>query len=55
MIASLVVLVSNAYTKHFTFHDLLSIIDEIYVPDEKSAHIITGQCHQNFGKKEMNM
>ena len=55
MIASLVVLVSNAY-KHFTFHDLLSIIDEIYVPDEKSAHIITGQLIIGilFGSKAMS-
>ena len=56
VIASLVVLVSNAYTKHFTFHDLLSIIDEIYVPDEKSAHIITGQLIIGilFGSKAMS-
>ncbi|EMG49905.1 BLM10 Proteasome activator BLM10 [Candida maltosa Xu316] len=40
-IAAVVVLISNGFTKNFTFEELLSIIEEIYVPDERSSHIIT--------------
>ncbi|RCK67339.1 Proteasome activator BLM10 [Candida viswanathii] len=40
-VASLIVLISNGFTINFTFEDLLAVVDDIYVPDEKSAHIVT--------------
>ncbi|KAI5960103.1 BLM3 [Candida pseudojiufengensis] len=39
--STLIYLISNDYTPNFSYSDLLSIIDEIYEPEEKSAHIIT--------------
>ena len=39
-VAALIVLISNGFTPNFTFDDLLSVVDDIYVPDEKSAHIV---------------
>ncbi|EGW32869.1 uncharacterized protein SPAPADRAFT_150198 [Spathaspora passalidarum NRRL Y-27907] len=39
--AALVLLISNGYTENFTFDEMLSVVDEVYVPDDKSAHIVT--------------
>lgn len=34
-------LISCGYTKNFTFDELLSLVEQIYVGDEKSTHIVT--------------
>lgn len=39
--AALVLLISNDYTRNFSYDDLLSVVDAIYVSDDKSAHIVT--------------
>ncbi|RLV92972.1 Proteasome activator BLM10 [Spathaspora sp. JA1] len=39
--AALVLLISNEFTENFTFDELLSIVDDVYVSDDKSAHIVT--------------
>lgn len=40
MTSTLVLLISTGDAKNFTFEELLEIIEEIYVPDEKSSHIV---------------
>ncbi|KAI5952284.1 BLM3 [Candida jiufengensis] len=39
--STLIYLISNDYTPNLTFTELLSVVDDIYEPDEKSAHIVT--------------
>lgn len=38
--ATLVHLISNGYVEQFSFDDLLAIVSDIYVKDDKSAHIV---------------
>lgn len=38
--STLVMLISNDLTEHFSFEDLLSVVEEIYEKDDKSSHIV---------------
>lgn len=39
--STIVLLISNGYVQHFSFKDLLDIIQEVYIPDDKGTHIVT--------------
>ncbi|KAK6457295.1 uncharacterized protein RJT20DRAFT_94351 [Scheffersomyces xylosifermentans] len=38
--STIVFLISNGYVENFTFDELLNVIEDIYVKDDKSAHIV---------------
>lgn len=39
-VSTLVLLISGGYVKNFTFEDLLQIIEDIYIRDDKSCHMV---------------